>query len=80
MATINPVPRDNAAPEVADIFEKVTKAQGFMPNFFGLMAHRPEVLKTFIPLYTAVVNKGVVEPRYKELAYLKVASVNGCQY
>lgn len=51
-----------------------------MPNFFGIMAHCPGVLNAFLPLYAAAINKGKVEPRYKELAYLKTAITNGCQY
>jgi alkylhydroperoxidase family enzyme len=44
------------------------------------MAHRPEVLKHFVPLYGAIVSQGTVEPKLKELAYLKVSVVNGCEY
>ena len=80
MAAINPVPKERAAAEVAEIFDKLTKANGFMPNFFGMMAHHPQALNAFLPLYAAVMSKGTVEPRYKELAYLKAATINGCQY
>ena len=48
-----------------------------MPNIFGLMAHRPDVLGKFLPFYSAVMEGGTVEPRYKELAYLKTALING---
>jgi alkylhydroperoxidase family enzyme len=51
-----------------------------MPNIFGLMAHRPEVLAKFLPFYSAVMEGGTVEARYKELAYLKTALINGCEY
>jgi alkylhydroperoxidase family enzyme len=51
-----------------------------MPNIFGLMAHRPDVLAKFLPFYSAVMEGGTVEARYKELAYLKTALINGCEY
>jgi len=44
------------------------------------MAHRPEVLAAFLPLYAAIANKGTVEAKYKELAYLRASMVNGCEY
>jgi hypothetical protein len=44
------------------------------------MAHRPNVLQTFLPLYAAITGEGTVEQRYKELAYLKTSLVNGCEY
>lgn len=37
------------------------------------MAHHPAALNAFLPLYGAVMNAGTVEPRYKELAYLKTS-------
>jgi len=80
MAAVNPLTKDKAAPEVHEIFDNLTKSMGFMPNFFATMAHRPAVLKLFLPLYGAIINQGTVEPRYKELAYLKTAHINGCEY
>jgi len=51
-----------------------------MPNIFGVMAQRPNVLQHFMPLYGAIMNEGTVDARYKELAYLKTSLVNGCEY
>ncbi len=80
MAVVNPLPKEKAAPEVHEIYEALTKRFGKMPAFFGTMAHRPNVLKNFVPFYNAVINEGSIEPRYKELAYLKTAMTNGCEY
>lgn len=80
MATVHPVPKEKAAPEIHGIYDALTKKTGKMPNFFGTMAHRPSVLKNFLPLYGAIIEEGTVEPRYKELAYLKTSAVNGCEY
>jgi uncharacterized peroxidase-related enzyme len=51
-----------------------------MPAFFATMARSPEALQHFMPLYGAVINKGLIEAKYKELAYLKTALTNGCEY
>lgn len=77
---ISPVPRDQAPPEVQPIFERLTQAFGNTPAFFATLARVPEALQHFIPLYAAVINRGKVGPRYKELAYLKTALINGCEY
>jgi len=51
------------------------------PNhFFRTMANRPEVLKTFVPFYSAVVGPGSVERRTKELVYLACSFTNRCAY
>lgn len=80
MAVVNPVPKENAAESVHEIYDNLTKRIGHVPNFFAVMAHRPDGLKNFVALYSAIINKGTVEPRYKELAYLKTSIVNGCEY
>ncbi len=80
MAVVSPLPKEKAASEVHEVYEGLTKKFGKMPNFFAAMAHRPNVLKNFVPFYSAVMNEGTVEPRYKELAYLKTATLNGCEY
>ena len=48
--------------------------------FFRAMAHRPEVLKAFVPLYTAVVGPGSVERRIKTLVYLACSYANECPF
>lgn len=80
MNVVNPLPIDKAASQVHGIYEALSKTYGKMPNIFGLMAHRPDVLAKFLPLYSAVMEGGTLEPRYKELAYLKTSLVNGCEY
>ena len=80
MAIVNPIPAEQAAEDVKPIYDGLTKAYGKVPNIFALMAHRPSVLKHFMPFYAAVMREGTVEPRYKELAYLKASTVNGCEY
>jgi uncharacterized peroxidase-related enzyme len=51
------------------------------PNaFFRAMAHRPEVLKSFVPLYGAIMGRSAVEPRVKELVYLTCSFANQCAF
>ncbi len=80
MAPVSPVTKEKAPPEVRETFDVLAKKVGKVPNFYAMMAHRPNVLKNFLPLYSAVLDEGTVEPRYKEFAYLKTAMINGCEY
>ncbi len=80
MAIVNVVTEEQAAPQVQETFHQLKQAVGKVPNFFAAMAHRPEVLKAFMPLYAAIVDDGTVEARYKEWAYLRASLVNGCEY
>lgn len=49
-------------------------------RFFRMMAHKPEVLKNFVPLYGAIMGPGAVDRRTKELVYLTVSLANECAY
>src|SRR6202050_1268954 len=77
---ISPVSKENAAPEVQPILDKLTHGFGKVPSFFGTMARVPEAFANFLPFYTAVIEHGTVERKYKELAYLKASLINGCEY
>ncbi len=48
--------------------------------FYRAMAHRPEVLKNFVPFYSAIMGPGAVERRIKELVYLTCAYANECAF
>jgi alkylhydroperoxidase family enzyme len=80
MPVINPLPSEKAPVAVKPIYDDLAKKFGRVPNIFAVMAHRPAVLKNFLPLYGSIMNEGTVEPRYKELAYLKTSLLNGCEY
>jgi hypothetical protein len=54
MATITPVSEERAAADVKPIYENLKKNVGKVPNFFAMLAHKPEVLKTFVPMYGAI--------------------------
>ena len=48
--------------------------------FLRTMANRPEVLKSFIPLYGAIVGPGSVERRIKSMMYLTASFANNCAF
>jgi len=78
--SVAPLPKDKAASELHVTYDALSKKFGKIPNIFGLMAYRPEVLEKFLPLYSAIMESGTLEPRYKELAYLKTSQIHGCEY
>jgi uncharacterized peroxidase-related enzyme len=80
MAVVNPIPKEKAAPGIKSVYDQLSKQFGRMPNFFAVMAHRPTVLKHFLSFYASVMADGTIEAKHKELAYLKVTFLNGCEY
>ena len=47
MGVVNPLTKEQAAPEVRETFEKLAGRAGKVPNIFAAMAHRPAVLNAF---------------------------------
>jgi alkylhydroperoxidase family enzyme len=80
MSVPKPLTKDQAEPSIHEIYDELQSAIGKMPNLFSVMAHFPQALKRFVPFYNAVMLRGKVSAKLKELAYLKTATINSCQY
>jgi len=80
MGIPTPLTKEQAPDELHKIYDAVQADFGKMPNIFGVVARFPAALKALIPFYDAVMNKGRIDAKYKELAYLKTSSINDCRY
>src|SRR5580658_10115539 len=76
MARISLIEAENATPEIIEIYEKTLR--GKPGNAQKALAHRPEMLKNFLPFY-ASVGKSLDRKLYEEI-YLSVSFINGCHY
>ena len=75
MARISLIESENATPEVTEIYEK--NLRGKPGNAQKVLAHRPEMLKNFLPFYASV---GRSLRKLYEMIYLRVSFINGCHY
>jgi uncharacterized peroxidase-related enzyme len=80
MGIPNPLTKAQAPDELHRIYDAIQADIGKMPNIFGVLARFPAALKTLIPFYDAIMSKGKIETKNKELAYLKTSSINACRY
>ena len=76
MARISLVEPESAAPEVKEIYEKALR--GKPGNAQKALAHRPEMLKNFLPFYASVGRS--LDRKLYELIYIRVSLINGCHY
>ena len=51
MAVIDPIPREKAAEDLQAAYDGLSKRAGRVPDFYGVMAHRPSALRNFLTLY-----------------------------
>ena len=80
MGIPKPLTKDQAPDDLHKIYDLMQESIGKMPNIFGVVARFPAALKTLIQFYDAVMAKGRIDAKYKELAYLKASSINACRY
>lgn len=76
MARIGLIAPESASPEVREIYDKILR--GNPGNVQKALAHRPEMLKTFLGFYASVGRS--LERKLYELIYLRVSLINGCHY
>ena len=80
MPRISRLDKSQVSPDVADIYDHFMKVRGNIPNMFRTVAHRPELLKTMIAHFRAVMETGTVPTKLKELLFVRTSQMNRCEY
>lgn len=62
------------------IYDHYMKARGNVPNMFRTVAHRPEILRTLVAHFRAVMETGTVPAKLKELVIVRTSQMNNCEY
>ncbi len=78
MPRIQPLKDEQASRQVQAVFDKILSAFKTVPNIFRTLAHVPEVLQATLAMNHAI--QGELDPKLRELAYLKASQVNHCKY
>ena len=76
MARVALISLESANAEVKEIYEKALR--GKPGNAQKALAHRPEMLKNFLPFYASVGRS--LDRKLYELIYLRISLINGCHY
>ena len=76
MARLPYVEMNDAPAEVREIYE--TALRGKPGSVQKLLAHRPEVLRTFLAFYGTVGR--TLDRRIYEMVYIRISAINQCHY
>jgi uncharacterized peroxidase-related enzyme len=76
MARITLISPESANADVKEIYEKTLRAKP--GNAQKALAHRPEMLKTFLSFYASVGRS--LDRKLYEMIYLRVSLINECHY
>lgn len=66
--------------ESGQVFEDFLRERGNIPNMFRTVAHRPEIMRTMVAHFRAVMNTGTVSKKLKELVIVRTSQINRCEY
>lgn len=80
MATVELLEIDTVTPEIAALFGAVEQEYGFVPNILRAMAHCPDLVTAFVPLWAQVYRSPTIGPRLRALAALGTAKAQDCTY
>jgi AhpD family alkylhydroperoxidase len=78
MPHIPPLSDPEATGQAQNIFQGLQSVLKMVPNIFRTMGHSPAVLKATLDLDSAI--KHDLDPKLRELAYLKASQLNRCGY
>lgn len=67
-------------PESQQVFDDFLRERGNIPNMFRTVAHRPEIMRTMVAHFRAVMNTGTVPRKLKELVIVRTSQINRCEY
>ncbi len=80
MSRISHISRNDAPPQVLEIYDRYMRQRGNVPNMFRTVAHRPEIFETMIAHFEAILNTGTLSTKLKELAIVRTSQLNHCEY
>jgi len=77
MKTFQVPTKEQVSPANQDLFDKLTKMAGHVPNLFAVFAHSENALGNYLTLGSG---KTSLRAKEREVINLVVSQVNGCQY
>jgi alkylhydroperoxidase family enzyme len=80
MPRISRLDKEQVDSDSAKIYDTYLQERGNVPNMFRTVAHRPEILRTMIAHFRAVMNTGTVPQKLKELVIVRTSQLNNCEY
>lgn len=78
MPHVPPLSDAQASDAAKPLFQGIQAKFGMVPNIFRTMGNAPQVLQATLDLNRAIQQD--LDPKLRELAYLKTSQLNGCNY
>jgi len=80
MARVRLIEKEQALPEVKEVFQKIESNGARILNLYKVAAHSPKVLLNLIRLGNSIIGRMALPPRLREIVILRVANLTGSEY
>lgn len=80
MARVRLIEKEQAPPEVREIFQKIEDNGAKILNLYKVVANSPGLLLNFIRLGNSVIGRMELPARLREIVILRVARLTGSEY
>ena len=78
MSIVEPIRDEQDAGAALQTFQALKARTGLVPNMYRTLGHAPKVLQAVVGMGQAI--RSDLNPKLRELAYLKTAQIHDCHY
>ena len=80
MSRVNLIQKDQASPEVKELFQQIEDNGARIMNVYKVVANSPHVARNFIKLGNSLIARTDLSPKLRELVIMQIAKLCNCEY
>ena len=80
MSRISLVQKEQASPEVKELFQKIEDNGARVMNLYKAVSHSPHVARNFIKLGNSLIGRTELSPKLRELTIMRIAKLCHSEY
>ncbi|MBN2187129.1 MAG: carboxymuconolactone decarboxylase family protein [Dehalococcoidia bacterium] len=80
MSRVGLVQKDQATPEVKELFQRIEDNGAKVINLYRVVANSPHVVRNLIKLGNSIIGKTDLSPKLRELTIMRIARLCDCEY
>jgi 4-carboxymuconolactone decarboxylase len=80
MARVKLIEKEQAPPEIKELFQQIEGNGARIINFYKVLANSPHVARNVIRLGNSLIGRTALSPKLRELTILRIAKLCDCEY
>jgi 4-carboxymuconolactone decarboxylase len=80
MARVKLIQKEQAPPEIKELFQQIEGNGARIINFYKLLANSPHVARNVIRLGNSLIGRTALSPKLRELTIMRIAKLCDCEY